>query len=246
MTEMLQVDIRDEIAIVILNRPEAMNALSAQLRAALCESLIRLDHDPAIRAIILSGAGERAFSAGLDLKELLDNPEAMAAIVSRGSSDNLGEVFAGMATPVIGAVNGLAITGGFELALCCDLLIASTNAFFADTHAAVGALPAWGLSQRLSRLIGPYRAKQLSLTAAKIDVGKAHEWGIVAEVVEPDILMPRAIELALQIANLDASMVVRYKHMIDTGYSIPLTDALVLESEIAEASSVNFIANASK
>ncbi|PHR12247.1 MAG: hypothetical protein COA41_19615 [Sphingopyxis sp.] len=90
------------------------------------------------------------------------------------------------------------------------------------------------------------REAMKSLTAAKIDVAKAHDWGIVAEVVEPDMLMPRAIELALQITNLAASMAVRYKHMIDTGYSIPLTDALVLESEIAEASRVNFIANASK
>jgi len=141
-------------------------------------------------------------------------------------------------------VNGFAITGGLELALCCDLVIASNNAFFADTHAILGALPAWGLSQRLSRLIGPYRAKQMSLTAQKIDAAKAHEWGLVAEVVEPNRLMPRAMELAQEIAKLDIDVVARYKHLIDGGFSLSLEDALILESESAEASSGNFIANA--
>ena len=101
-----------------------------------------------------------------------------------------------LAAPVIGAINVAAITGGFELALTCDLMIASTRASFADTHARVGVLPGWGLSQRLARIVGPGRAKELSLTGNFLDAGQAAAWGLVNRVVEPDALLPTALKLA--------------------------------------------------
>jgi enoyl-CoA hydratase len=139
-------------AVVTLNRPRAMNALSAALRRELTATFDGLERDDATRVAVLTGAG-RAFCAGLDLKELSQASDPSAAIVADESVDPVRSM-SGFAGPIIGAVNGVAITGGFELALACDVLIASNAARFADTHARVGLIPGWGLSQRLPRLIG--------------------------------------------------------------------------------------------
>jgi enoyl-CoA hydratase len=161
------------VAIVTLNRPHAMNALSRSLRAALHEAMVMLDADGSIRAIILTGAGDRAFSAGLDLKELGTNPGALGAASTQEASENPVKAIELCRKPVIGAINGVAITGGFELALACDVLIASDRARFADTHARVGIMPGWGLSQKLSRIIGLSRAKELSFTGNFLDAATA-------------------------------------------------------------------------
>ena len=148
------------IAIVTLNRPQAMNALSQSLRSALAAAVAELDADPQIRALILTGAGDRAFCAGLDLKEI----GSVQGALDTGSADlpdlNPAKAIELCSKPIVAAVNGVAITGGFELALACDIIVASTNARFGDTHARVGVMPGWGLSQKLPRLIGPYRAKE--------------------------------------------------------------------------------------
>jgi enoyl-CoA hydratase len=136
---------------------------------------------------------------------------------------------------VIGAVNGVAITGGFEVALACDFLIASPNARFADTHGRVGIMPGWGLSQRLSRLIGLGRAKQYSLTGNFLDAETALAWGLVNEVVSAELLLPRAKELARDIASMDANMVQAYKKLIDDGYALPFGEAMALEHQISKA-----------
>ena len=117
------------------------------------------------------------------------------------------------------------------MALACDVLICSTNARFADTHARVGITPGWGLSQKLSRCIGPYRAKELSLTGNFLDAAKAYEWGLVNRVVEPAELMPAALQLAAQMADIDGEMLVTYKGMIDDGYDLPMGEGLALEHE---------------
>ena len=149
----LTIDRQDAIAIVTLNRPEAMNAMSKVMRSALYEAMIELNQDDAIRVIILTGAG-RAFTAGLDLKELSTDPLAMGDATAEKPEANPVRAIEISTKPVIGAINGVAITGGFEVALACDVLIASTAARFADTHGRVGIMPGWGLSQKLSRLIG--------------------------------------------------------------------------------------------
>ena len=163
----------DAIAVVTLNRPEALNALSSALRRRLGETFAELSEDRSTEVIILTGAG-RAFTVGLDLKELGGEgalsrgarggtPRQEDSAPHLGSAD-LSDALAATPQPVIAAVNGYAITGGFELALMCDFIIATPEARFADTHARVGVVPGWGLSQRLPRLVGINRAKELSLT----------------------------------------------------------------------------------
>lgn len=219
----------DGVAVVTLNRPEAMNALSKALRAALQDAFVALGADPEVRVIVLTGAGERAFTAGLDLKELSTDPLGMGAANAVDPAQNPARAVLACPKPIIGAINGVAITGGFEVALACDVLICSTNARFADTHARVGITPGWGLSQKLSRCIGPYRAKELSLTGNFLDAAKAYEWGLVNRVVAPDELMPAALQLAAQMADIEADMLVTYKAMIDDGYALAMGDGLELE-----------------
>ncbi len=219
------------VAVVTLNRPEAMNALSRALRAALRQAMVELDADPEVKVIVLTGAGERAFTAGLDLQELSSDPLGMGAANATDPAENPARALLATGKPVIGAINGVAITGGFEVALACDVLICSTNARFADTHARVGITPGWGLSQKLSRVIGPYRAKELSLTGNFLSAEKAYEWGLANRVVAPEALMDEALKLAREMADIEADMLVTYKAMIDDGYELALGEGLTLEHE---------------
>jgi enoyl-CoA hydratase len=232
---MLLIEIKDQVAVVTLNRPEAMNALSKALRAELHKALTALDADPAVKVIVLTGAGERAFTAGLDLKELGGDPDGLRAANATEPSENPAWAVIACKKPVIGAINGVAITGGFEVALACDVLICSTNARFADTHARVGITPGWGLSQKLSRVIGPYRAKELSLSSNFLDAKTAYDWGLVNRVVAPEELMPAALKLAADMATVEIDMLVGYKAMIDDGYELSMRDGLELEQARSSA-----------
>lgn len=224
---MLLIEKTDGVATLTLNRPEAMNALSRGLRAALAVALTDAARDDEIKVVILTGAGERAFTAGIDLKELAKT--GPASLNTEGP--DLVQAIQACRKPIIGAINGVAITGGFELALACDVLLASTNARFADTHARVGVAPGWGLSQRLSRVIGPYRAKELSLSGNFLDAQTALAWGLVNRVVAPDALLPAARALAADMASVPLDMLTYYKTLIDDGFELPLGDALALEAE---------------
>ena len=228
---MLLVEKTGAVAVVTFNRPEAMNALSKALRAALNQAIRELDADPQIKVIVLTGAGERAFTAGLDLKELGTDPLGMGAANATTPDQNPALAVLHCTKPIIGAINGVAITGGFEVALACDVLICSTNARFADTHARVGITPGWGLSQKLSRAIGPYRAKELSLTGNFLSAQQAYDWGLVNRVVEPAELMPAALKLAQEMASIETDMLVTYKAMIDDGYAVNLGEGMKLEHD---------------
>ncbi len=220
----------DAVATVTMNRPEAMNALSRALRVGLARILRDLASDPSVRAIILTGAGTRAFSAGLDLKELGEDISILKPAGADDIDDDPVRAIAQCPQPVIAAVNGVAITGGFELALACDIVIASTNARFADTHSRVGVLPGWGLSQRLSRSIGLARAKHLSLTGSFLDALTARDWGLVSRVVSPSALLEQAQAIASDIASAAPDVVQNYKRLIDDGFALPLGEALELET----------------
>lgn len=228
---MLLIDKSEGIATVTLNRPDAMNAMSTGLRAALASALDELNADPEVRVAILTGAGQRAFTAGLDLKELGSDPRGLRAANATGSDMNPVRALEQFKKPVIAAVNGVAITGGFELALACDVIIASTNARFADTHGRVGITPGWGLSQKLSRLIGIYRAKELSLTGNFLDAQTACDWGLVNRVVAPEDLMPTAMRLAEDMATIPLAMSIQYKAMIDDGFARAFGEGMALEHE---------------
>lgn len=225
------------VALVTLNRPAAMNALSRELRRQLAAALRELEADPAIDVLVLTGAGDRAFCAGLDLKELAGETGAAAANGGDPVEDGADVVRAmeQAAKPIIGAINGVAITGGFELALACDMLVGSTAARFADTHARVGIMPGWGLSQKLSRLIGLYRAKELSLTGNFLDAETAERWGLLNRVVEPGALLDVCRSLAQDIRSCQQPMVAAYKQVIDRGFSVTLAEGRTLEREANRA-----------
>lgn len=216
------------VAIVTLNRPQAMNALSSALRRALAATFRDLEADDNVRAIVLTGAGTRAFTAGLDLKEL--GQQGLGAANAEGPDDNPVKAIEQTGKPVIGAINGVAITGGFEVALACDVLIASENARFADTHARVGIMPGWGLSQKLSRLIGPYRARELSLSGNFLDAATASQWGLVNRVVAADDLVATAVKLAHDMATIAPQFSRAYKQLINDGYALPFGEAMALEN----------------
>ncbi len=231
---MLIIEKCDRVGIITLNRPEAMNALSRALRAALHDAVVTLSNDSDISVLVLTGAG-RAFTAGLDLKELGSDPNGLGAANATGAAENPVLAIRQCPKPVIGAINGVAITGGFEVALACDVLIASTNARFADTHARVGIMPGWGLSQRLSRTIGLYRAKELSLSGNFLDARTAYEWGLVNRVVAPEELMPTAMKLAADMATIPVETLSTYKGIIDQGFDLPFGEAMALEHRLSSA-----------
>ena len=232
---MLKVEQTGAIAVVTLDRPEAMNALSRALRRALDEAIRKIAADDSVSVMILTGAGARAFTAGLDLKELGGSTDALGDANATGAAENPVLAIQQCPKPVIGAINGVAITGGFELALACDVLIASSNARFADTHARVGIMPGWGLSQKLSRIIGVYRAKELSLTGNFLDAQTALDWGLVNRVVSPEELMPAAMKLAEDMASIPADTLCLYKSIIDEGYAANLGEGLAIEHRRSSA-----------
>ncbi len=186
------------VAVITLNRPEARNALNADLVAAFPRAVRDADADPEIRAIVLTGA-DPAFCAGFDRRDVDGGKK-------KGENPHPGYWGALPPTrvPVIGAINGAAVTGGFEIALSCHFLIASERARFADTHTKVGMVPGWGLTVVLPRLVGPGRARYMSLTGDFVDAATALEWGLVVEVVEHERLLTRAVEIGTAIASTHA------------------------------------------
>src|SRR3954453_3810194 len=174
--DVLLVDVADRVATVTLNRPAARNALNRDLRAAIPRAVKQLEADDSVDVLILTGA-DPAFCGGLDLKELGSGEHDISASV--GSERDRQGPLPRITKPIIGAINGVAVTGGFELALACDFLIASQNARFADTHARVGVQPGWGLTVLLPQSIGLRRAKEMSTTGNVIDAHTALTWGLV-------------------------------------------------------------------
>ena len=231
MYRTLEIERAKGYAILTLNRPEAMNALSRDLLAEFCSAVAELEQDPDVRVLILTGAG-RAFCAGLDLKEI-----SAIGLPAFGENDELDPVraLARFCGPVIAAVNGVAITGGFELALQCDVILAAQSARFADTHARVGVLPGWGLSQKLSRLVGIHRAKEISLTGNFIGAEQAVAWGLANRVVPDAELLSQARTLAGDMLSVVPHMLTAYKALIDEGAALSLGSALALEIERAQA-----------
>ena len=233
MSEVLLYEVADRVATITLNRSGARNALSVELRAELPRAVRRADADDAVDVVILTGA-DPAFCAGLDLKELgsgqldlaADPGSASPASARRGPLPEIGK-------PIIGAVNGVAVTGGFELALACDFLVASERARFADTHARVGVQPGWGLTVLLPEAVGLRRAKELSATGNFLDARTALEWGLVNHVVPHHELLPRCRSLASDIASNDQTAMRRVLRTYDEGALVSREEAWALEAEVA-------------
>ena len=219
------------LLIATLNRPKSLNALSVALRTALTRLFRDIEVEGEVRVVILTGAGTRAFSAGLDLPELSQD----TTMLDFAKTDDPVSAIRDYSGVVIGAVNGVAITGGFELALACDILIASEAARFADTHSRVGLLPGWGLSQILPRTIGAFRAKLLSLSGEFISAEKANAWGLLSAVLPEAELMPEARRIADAILAADPATIRNLKMMIDHGLDSTLADGLEFEKSHSNA-----------
>ncbi len=236
MTDLVLVEKHRGIARVTLNRPDALNALSSGLRRALTAAFDALYEDRSTQVVILTGAG-RAFTVGLDLKELGGEIQAGDGGVPDTAlrSRDPAEAMARFDRPIIGAINGFAITGGFELALLCDLLICSTEARFADTHARVGVVPGWGLSQRLPRMIGINRAKELSLTGNFLSAETACDWGLANRVVAPEELLPVCEQIAEHILTTDEATRAEILRIMDAGWITTLDAGLGIERSASRA-----------
>lgn len=194
-TDLVLLETAERVATVTLNRPQARNAISADLLAELRAAMAAADADGDVDVVVLTGA-DPAFCAGLDLKELGSTGRNLGsgAMPSPHPWPVLGK-------PVIGAVNGVAVTGGLELALNCDILVASERARFADTHARVGVLPGWGLSVLLPQAVGFGLARRMSLTGDFLSAAEALRAGLVTEVVPHDDLLPATRRLAATIVG---------------------------------------------
>ncbi|WP_102145493.1 enoyl-CoA hydratase [Mycobacterium hubeiense] len=225
-----------QVRVLTMNRPDARNALSRDLIRALYAALDEADGDESVRAVVLTGA-DPAFCAGVDLKEAqrlgLSYFEEFRA---HSCIDKTSE----MVTPIIGAINGATFTGGLEMALGCDFLVASERAVFADTHARVGILPGGGMTARLPHVVGSAMARRLSMTGEVVDAARAERIGLVTEVVPHEQLVGRAVELATQIAEVPGPIMKGLKEIYRRGADTVVTPALAAEQEIAGAQTRDF------
>ena len=224
---------RDGVAFVTLNRPAAANALSHAVVKGLETALGELRGDDALRAVVLTGAGEKAFSAGADLKERrgmsLDETRAFVRELNR-----VMDLVAAFPRPVIAAINGVAFGGGLELALACDIRLAADRAEVGLTETRLGIIPGAGGTQRLPRLTGVAVAKELILTGRRIGAARARELGIVSEVVPAAELPAAAARLAAEVAACGPLALAQAKLAVDGGLDPPLAAGLALEQTCYE------------
>lgn len=220
---------RGHVAIITLNRPEAYNSVTKGLVDGIMNSILKAENDDSVHAMVMTGSGPKAFCAGLDLKVLSQNPTALS------DDGPMLAAFANRKKPLIGAINGYCVTGGFELALMCDLLYASENAVFSDTHCKVNLIPGWGLSQRLGRLIGYGRAKEMSLTGKKIDAQTALAWGLVNRVFPIEQLLAETIKLANDMAKHNPKIIQGIRKVMDTGAAMSIDAAIAYEYQASRA-----------
>ncbi len=249
MDEVL-VEVAEGVATITINRPEARNALNRAVRHRLPAVIDELEADDAVDVMILTGA-DPAFSAGVDLKEFgsgqVEGDELRSgstptapASVDMGGRSRAGQLpWRGALPPrtklLIGAVNGVAVTGGLEVALACDFLIASDRARFADTHARVGVMPGWGLTVLLPQRVGVARAREMSVTGNFVDAALAYDWGLVNHVVPHAELLPYCRQLAADCRTVDQLAVRRMLSTYETNSLGTDTDAWVNEDLVSRS-----------
>lgn len=235
MTDLVLLDVSDRVATITLNRPEARNALNGDLLETLTQTVAAADADDAVDVLVITGA-DPAFCAGLDLKAVASgDPRLLGSAPTPKMPVRDRGPFGTLTKPLIGAINGYAITGGFEIALACDFLVASENAQFADTHARVGLQPWWGLTVALPQAIGFRRAREMSATGNFIDAQTALDWGLVNHVVPHDELLPFTHKLAADIVSSNQPAVRRILATYDDGELLSGNDAWLVEADVAKA-----------
>lgn len=229
--ENLLMEIREDVALLTLNRPSVLNALNAATLRELNEAIGKVRSEDAVRTVLLTGAGEKAFAAGADIQELSQVDAAQGReLALRGQA-----VFRAIETcgkTVIACINGFALGGGCELALACHLRIASETARLGQPEVKLGLIPGYGGTQRLSRLVGKGVALQMILTGEMISAADAFRIGLVNEIVAPDQLLARGEAIARTIAGM-APLAVRYSlEAVERGYDLPIEEALELEASL--------------
>jgi E-phenylitaconyl-CoA hydratase len=221
--------VEERVAVLMINRPESMNAVDPETREQLFAACARIRDDEAIRVAIVTGAGTKAFCTGSDLKKTIPTENSFAQqMFGSADSDALVSRF-DFDKPLIAAINGYAIGGGFEIALACDIRIASDNAQFALSEVRVGSLPGSGGTQRLPRTVGMSDAMLMLLTGDRIDSSEAYRMGLVSRVVPSAELMPTALGIARRIAENAPLSVRAVKRLVRRGMDLPLSHALDLE-----------------
>jgi len=226
----LRLERRENVAILTLDRPEALNALNLSVFDELEAAFTELARDPELRAVILTGAG-KAFVAGADIKEMAAFPPPQAQAFSRRGQQVM-SLIEDFPRPVIAAVNGFALGGGCELAMACDLRIASEKAKTGQPEVNLGVLPGFGGTQRLTRLVGRAKAKYLLFTGEVIPADRALALGLFDEVVAPEQLMARCLEIAATIAAKGPIAVSCCKQAVNVGADLPLAQGLDREAEL--------------
>jgi enoyl-CoA hydratase/carnithine racemase len=215
----------DAVAVVRIERPEVKNALNQEVREQLALAFRAVAADHRVRVIVLTG-GERCFVAGADIREFAEaNPIEMY----RRHTEHLWAAIAGCPKPVIAAVNGFALGGGCELAMHCDIIVAGQSARFGQPEVKLGLMPGAGGTQRLIRAVGKFQAMRIALTGCLVTAPQALAMGMISEVVEDERTLPRALELASEIAALPPLAVAQIKEVMLLGADLPLESALALE-----------------
>ena len=230
-TKSILLEIADGIAQVTINRPESLNALNSQLLTELECVLYEIEHDSQVLVVIVTGAGNKAFVAGGDIKEMAAmSPYQGHQFAIKGQRVML--FIEKMTKPVIAAVNGYALGGGLELALACDVIYAAENAKLGFPEVTLGVIPGFGGTQNLSRLVGPNRSKELVFSGRVISAQKALAWGIINELCPQEQLAGKVMELAIEIAKNGALCVGYAKSAIVNGLNMSKEDGFRYESSL--------------
>lgn len=226
------------ICVVTLNRPQALNAIDSRLAGELVDVFERIDNDDELRAVVITGAGDRAFSVGMDVKELVDAAEgiddrqALMDIRRRLWSNNPWERLASLSKPTIAAIRGFALGGGLELALACDIRLASDDAQFGFPEVRLGIIPARGGTQRLPRIIGRGKAMEMILTGDTIDAIEAYRTELISKIVPVEKLLTAASEIASKLAN-NAPIAIRFaREAVAKGLDMTLDQGLRMETDL--------------
>jgi enoyl-CoA hydratase len=223
-------EVADGVATITINRPKALNALNSDVMGELHDAGIRCKKDEAIKAVIITGSGEKSFVAGADISQMAElRPQQAMEFMEFGIETF--RAFEVLPKPVIAAVNGFALGGGVELAMSCDIRLAAENARFGQPEILIGLIPGWGGTQRLARLVGMGRAKEYIMAGGQIDAKRAYEIGLVNQVYPLDQLMPEAKKLAVKMAGLPGFALKMAKKAINFGYDLALDNAMRLETE---------------
>jgi enoyl-CoA hydratase len=222
--------IEDGVATITFNRPKALNAMNWETMSELKDAVARCRDDESIKVIILTGSGEKAFVAGADIVEMQNlRPKEALAFMELGN-DTL-RMLETLSKPSIAAVNGFALGGGTEISMACDMRFAAETARFGQPEILIGLIPGWGGTQRLARLIGMGRAKELIMGGEMIDAKRAYEVGLVNRVFAPDQLVAETKKFAGKLAGLPGFALKMAKHAINFGYDLSLDNAIRLEVE---------------